>query len=96
MQDNTTISNMIFDKVKGLLPSKDFYNNKTVWHPKEINERFRYLKYEKGEFFKKHCDGSYWRPRSHKRYGDQSFLTIIIYLNEGHDGATAFYSGDEE
>lgn len=41
-----------------------------------INERLRFLKYEGGEYFKKHWDGRYEAPN-----GDGSWYTIQIYLN---------------
>ncbi|CAG8948841.1 hypothetical protein HYFRA_00001964 [Hymenoscyphus fraxineus] len=41
------------------------------------NERMRFLKYGKGQFFKEHCDGCY-------EEGDyaRSFYTIHVYLND--------------
>jgi len=54
-----------------------------------INERFRFLRYDPGDFFKPHMDGSY---RNEK--GDRTCLTIQLYLNEGFKGgATTFLKG---
>jgi len=93
MLDNKNIANAIYEKIKPFLINIDKYRK--IWKPREINERFRYLKYGKGNFFKKHRDGSYERPYGHENYMDESMLTVIIYLNEEHDGYTTFYSDDE-
>jgi hypothetical protein len=39
--------------------------------------RFRFLRYDPGEYFKPHMDGSYRRDN-----GDESKITVFIYLNE--------------
>jgi predicted 2-oxoglutarate/Fe(II)-dependent dioxygenase YbiX len=49
-----------------------------------INERFRFLKYNPGTYFKPHFDGSYTTAdRSQK-----SLVTCQFYLNEGFEGGT--------
>lgn len=42
-----------------------------------LNEQFRFLKYEGGEYFKPHCDGKYTTPDK----SEMSFYTIHLYLN---------------
>lgn len=49
-----------------------------------VNERFRFLKYSAGQYFKPHFDGTYKRPDGRSR----SMVTIQIYLNEGMEGGT--------
>ncbi|KAL9597595.1 MAG: hypothetical protein Q9219_005034 [cf. Caloplaca sp. 3 TL-2023] len=68
-----------------------------------LNERMRFLKYTKGQYFRPHCDGSYVTPD-----GDEiSYFTLHLYLNEQEPlvpgakvegGATRFHSlsWDEE
>ena len=46
-----------------------------------INERLRFYRYDPGQQFAPHYDGSYRRPD-----GEESFLTFMIYLNEGFSG----------
>ncbi|KAI9931381.1 hypothetical protein ASPWEDRAFT_169776 [Aspergillus wentii DTO 134E9] len=41
-----------------------------------LNERFRFLRYEGGEYFRPHWDGSYVTPD-----GERSLYTIHLYLN---------------
>jgi hypothetical protein len=55
-----------------------------------INERFRILKYVKGNKFKDHCDGLF--PRTLDDKWERSVFTLHLYLNEGSDGGeTIFY-----
>lgn len=51
------------------------------WHPVGLNERFRFYRYDPGQMFAIHHDGSYRRPN-----GEESLLTFMIYLNEGFEG----------
>lgn len=52
-----------------------------------LNERFRLCRYDVGQSFKKHCDGSF--NRGHKYW---SFLTLMVYLNDEFTGGkTIFY-----
>eukprot|EP00299_Pterocystis_sp_00344_P001379 c11212_g1_i1.p1 GENE.c11212_g1_i1~~c11212_g1_i1.p1 ORF type:complete len:223 (-),score=38.96 c11212_g1_i1:21-689(-) len=58
-----------------------------------LNERLRFLRYDVGHVFQTHCDGTYIRgPEAGARQGEQSFITLQIYLNEGCDGGeTRFF-----
>jgi len=64
--------------------------------PRELNERFRFLKYENGQYFKKHYDGSYVRQLGHPNEGDQSYFTVLIYLNADYSGSTRLFSDDSQ
>jgi len=58
-----------------------------------LNERFRFLRYDPGEEFKTHLDGSYVRPDG----SEKSFLTLQLYLNEGFvGGETTFVANYSE
>lgn len=55
-----------------------------------LNERLRFLRYRKGEYFKPHMDGMYTRTN-----GERSLITIQLYLNEGFKGgSTTFMNND--
>jgi hypothetical protein len=55
-----------------------------------VNERLRILRYYPGDEFKPHSDGHYHAPN-----GDESRITILLYLNEGYEGGfTCFYTGE--
>merc|ERR1719145_149754 len=64
-----------------------------VWGNRNIsclNERCRFLRYGKGNYFAPHYDGQYRRPDGSER----SYLTILFYLNDDFEGArTNFLSG---
>ena len=64
----------------------------TKWTAVGMNERLRVLRYDPGTYFAPHYDGCYKRnDPSHPQYGDVSFVTAQIYLNdEFKGGATAF------
>ena len=71
-----------------------------------LNERLRFLKYDKGEFFKPHWDGSYKREpveiKNEKniaqfRIREESFVTVLIYLNDNFQGGeTTLINGNVE
>ncbi len=65
---------------------------KRCGRPREFNERLRFLRYTGGEFFEQHMDGCYTRPRAHPKAGDRSCLTVLLYLNEGYNGATRVFN----
>lgn len=52
-----------------------------------LNERMRFLRYDKGGYFKPHFDGSYERPDGSER----SYITFFLYLNEGYQGGQSTF-----
>lgn len=62
------------------------------WKPIGLNERFKVYKYsDPNEFFAAHYDGRFLRVPEQ----EESFLTILIYLNEDFEGGeTSFQDGD--
>lgn len=70
----------LFEDVKHLLPE-------SLGTPVGVNPLFRYLRYEPGEFFAPHHDGTYVDAE-----GNESRVTIQMYLNDGYEGGhTVFY-----
>ncbi|GAD95062.1 hypothetical protein ANI_1_1754184 [Paecilomyces variotii No. 5] len=65
----------IYDQgqITGLGPLK---RNETMQMTR-LNELLRFLKYEGGEYFREHCDGSYVTPDEKER----SLFTVHLYLN---------------
>ena len=53
-----------------------------------LNELFRFYKYQPGQMFKKHRDGSYIRNE-----WEASYYTVLIYLNEDFTGGETTLSG---
>lgn len=56
-----------------------------------INERLRFYRYDPGQKFDWHTDGYYRRPN-----GEQSFLTFMVYLNEGCVGGETRFRLDPD
>ncbi|HZS03853.1 MAG TPA: 2OG-Fe(II) oxygenase [Blastocatellia bacterium] len=46
-----------------------------------LNERFRFYRYDVGQYFAPHTDGYFRREN-----GEQSLLTLMIYLNDDFEG----------
>ena len=84
MTDDPKLADSIFNRIRHVLP-QTFKGRNLVC----LNERLRILKYHPGDFFRNHMDGTFLRQNdcSDGRYrkGDQSFITMLFYLNEGED-----------
>ncbi|ESP04148.1 hypothetical protein LOTGIDRAFT_170981 [Lottia gigantea] len=77
----------IWQRIKDFIPSQ--------WKKRPVlglNERLSFLRYNGGGYFKPHFDGS-----SITENGGESYITILLYLNEGFDGgSTTFISTKNE
>ncbi len=58
------------------------------FHAVGLNERFRYYRYEPGEYFKWHGDGAFIRSEN-----ERSLYTLLIYLNDDCEGGTTDFRG---
>lgn len=110
--DDHAVVQKIWSRVKDLVPEIQMVKDKpgvTGWGPAKrretmqmtrLNERMRFLRYGKGQYFRPHFDGSFKVPG-----GDEiSLYTLHLYLNGAGDeseqgklvgGATTFHSDDE-
>jgi prolyl 4-hydroxylase len=74
------------------IPSSPYFGEKggAEWKPVGLVERLRYYKYESGNEYPEHMDGSYTRKviRNNQTYQQQSFLTLLVYLNDDFTGGT--------
>ncbi len=61
------------------------------WQKLGLNERFRFYRYQAGQAFKKHQDGSFRRHQ-----GEESWMTLMVYLNDGYSGGRTrfWFAGD--
>ncbi|CAF0841126.1 unnamed protein product [Rotaria sordida] len=78
MIDDVAMAQMIFERIKLYLPNV-FENHQLVG----LNERLRFLRYDPGQKFEKHLDGTYYRNDGSL---ERSYITIQLYLNEGFQG----------
>jgi prolyl 4-hydroxylase len=74
--DSDAFAAHLWDRVKHMVPPK--WKGATCVG---LNERFRILRYDPGDEFKPHRDGTYMAPS-----GALSKLTLLLYLNEGYVG----------
>src|ERR1044071_6695282 len=71
MVDDTALAAKLFERARPFLPEK--IGQYTLLG---INERFRYYRYDVGQTFAPHYDGSY-----HRNSREESMLTFMVYLN---------------
>jgi prolyl 4-hydroxylase len=77
------LANRIWEKFKPFAVTR-FANSEVTG----LNELFRFYRYEKGERFKKHIDGSYIRNEE-----EASYFTLMIYLNDDFEGGETSFNG---
>jgi len=88
--DDKELASSLFQKVNQYLP-QEIESNGFNWEPFELNERFRFYKYQDGQQFKQHLDGSFVRNEN-----EISKVTMLLYLNEDFvGGATRFVLENE-
>jgi len=82
MMDDVAFAGRLFERARPFLPSRvDF------WRLHSLNERLRYYRYEVGQRFRLHYDGSFRRNAD-----EESQLTFMVYLNDDFTGGTTdFY-----
>lgn len=76
MIDDVELAERLFERAKPLLPA-EWYG----WMLAGLNERFRFYRYDPGQYFAPHTDGYFERDN-----GERSHLTFMMYLNEGFEG----------
>lgn len=86
MIDDEDRAFLLWQKTKSHLPQM-IYHRVAVG----LNERLRFYRYDSGQQFKYHFDGSFRRPT-----GEQSLLTFMIYLNEDFVGGKTTFLNSEE
>lgn len=90
--DCPELTSWLFEVLRPHLPEVLLDGSKLV----DLNERCRILCYTPGQEFPRHFDGCYARPPSHARRGDESRVTIQLYLHDvpsDAGGATTFLCG---
>lgn len=70
------LAKVIWERIQSFLPE-----GFDGWTPISVNEQFRFYKYEPGERFNKHRDGSFRRTEN-----ERSLLTLMVYLNDNFEG----------
>ena len=79
MMDNKEMTNHLWERLKSFIPNVFMNRNKI-----SFNERLRFLRYHKGEYFAPHHDGIYIRDDK----SEMSLISVLIYLNDDYKGGT--------
>jgi hypothetical protein len=84
MHDDAARADALFGRIGPLLPGRI-----GAWRIVGLNERLRFYRYEPGQRFCWHGDGTFVRSAE-----ERSLLSLLIYLNDGFSGgATEFSDG---
>jgi len=79
--DDENMGQMFWERIKDHIPKVDGYE------AVGLNERMRFLRYDKGNYFCPHFDGSYVRPDG----SELSLITFFLYLNDGFEGGASTF-----
>ena len=81
--DSLELAEEMWQRVEGFIP-----NNVMDMEKCGLNERWRFYKYQAGQQFKAHKDGSYYRS-----INEWSAYTFMVYLNEEMKGGATNFRG---
>ncbi|MEM7151772.1 MAG: 2OG-Fe(II) oxygenase [Myxococcota bacterium] len=76
MLDDRKRAKWLWERVQPWIP-REYWDHHVVG----LNERFRYYRYQAGQYFRWHRDGAYRRNNR-----ERSLLTLMVYLNDGFTG----------
>lgn len=82
MIDDPARAGWLWDRVAAFIPPRI-----GPWRAVGLNERFRYYRYDPGQYFRWHGDGAFVRSQ-HER----SLLTAMVYLNDEFEGGSTDFS----
>jgi len=89
--DSIPVERILYDRIKSFLPdlypdtrgdtAKSEKNQGPGCEHIGLNERFRFLRYDEGMYFKPHNDGSYHKKATETTPAQASYVTLQLYLN---------------
>ena len=88
MIDSHAVADILWSRLQPWIPDNLYEGKANVVG---INERFKFLRYDPGQYFKAHNDGAF-----HRNAYEQSRLTVQIYLNEGFKGGETTFVGSDK
>ena len=103
-----TITDLLWTKIKDTVPadlsfveSSPYFGSAggSEWKACGIVERLRFYKYDIGQQYPEHMDGAYKRTvvtESGETYTQQSFMTLLIYLNDDFEGGKTLFYPDHQ
>ena len=84
--DSIDFSKILYKRIAHIIPNN--YNDMKFC---EINPRFRFLKYNDGDFFAKHTDEHYKNDKN-----EISLITLLIYINDDYEGGNTKFLIDDK
>eukprot|EP00571_Detonula_confervacea_P017445 CAMPEP_0172303054 /NCGR_PEP_ID=MMETSP1058-20130122/4642_1 /TAXON_ID=83371 /ORGANISM="Detonula confervacea, Strain CCMP 353" /LENGTH=276 /DNA_ID=CAMNT_0013013733 /DNA_START=53 /DNA_END=883 /DNA_ORIENTATION=- len=84
--DDVHAADILWERLHQAAPNTIEHGGRS-WQCVGLNERFRVLKYQPGDYFMRHSDGVFVRPKGADTCtavgepGDMSFFTVMLYLN---------------
>ena len=82
IMDDPEFARSVWERIRAMVPQE-----MEGCRVRGLNERFRFYRYDPGQRFKRHVDGSVEAAN-----GDRSRLTFLIYLNDGYEGGETIFS----
>ncbi len=82
MKDDETLAAELWSLIAPFAPR---YRERA---PLKLNERLRFYRYQPGQRFDWHYDGSF------RRAGERSFYTLMFYLNDDFEGGETSFKDD--
>ena len=62
------------------------------WEPIGLNEHFRFLRYQPGDYFRPHRDANYVPEATDPRHGEvTSFQSLLLYLDSPRKGGETYF-----
>jgi len=95
--DSFPVTDIIWERLKPFIPDDLFPKTQFLpgWDPYCLNERLRFLRYDPGDFFKMHCDGTFSKSATATSEPQSSKVTLQLYLNEGFEGGATTFMAHE-
>jgi len=85
MLDDPGLAGILFERLRFRVPASlelpGGSSGVSAWRAVGANERLRFYRYGPGQRFAPHHDGAFVRDA-----GEQSFITLMVYLNDGFEG----------
>jgi predicted 2-oxoglutarate/Fe(II)-dependent dioxygenase YbiX len=78
MIDDPARAGWLWDRVAAFIPKRI-----GPWTAVGLNERFRYYRYDPGQYFRWHGDGAFTRSQY-----ERSLLTAMVYLSDDFEGGS--------
>lgn len=86
IRDDAELAVWLWQRVEGSIPA----HWASGWHAVGLNERFRFYRYDPGQYFRWHHDGAFIRSAD-----ERSMLTLMLYLNEGFSGGDTEFDHED-